>query len=111
TSTVKLCVLAALVTHKVTCCSPAADWPANAPGMQPDAGLSPLAGMLQAVSDKAMAKALQRLNWLKVMNNILFYPCTTDGGAYGLFGETASAYANRASPHSTQPSHFGVRFI
>ena len=68
-STVKLCVLAALVTHKVTYCSPAGDWPADAPGEQAAAGLSPLAGMLQAVSDKAMAKALQRLNWLKVMNN------------------------------------------
>jgi hypothetical protein len=69
-STVKLCVLAALVTHKVTCCSPAADWPATAPGVQTAAGLSPLAGMLQAVSDKAMAKALQRLNWLKVIDDI-----------------------------------------
>jgi len=28
--------------------------------------------MLQAVSDKAMAKALQRLNWLKVINDIPF---------------------------------------
>jgi hypothetical protein len=26
--------------------------------------------MLQAVSDKAMAKALQRLNWLKVIYDI-----------------------------------------
>jgi hypothetical protein len=86
-STVKLCVLAALVTHKVTCCSPAADWPAAAPGVQPAAGLSPLAGMLQAVSDKAMAKALQRLNWLKVIDDIpLFDRCAMDGSVYILFG-------------------------
>jgi hypothetical protein len=40
--------------------------------VQPDAGLSPLAGILQAVSDKATAKALQRLNWLKVIDDIPF---------------------------------------
>jgi hypothetical protein len=40
--------------------------------MQTAVGLSPLAGMLQAVSDKAMAKALQRLNWLKVIDDIPF---------------------------------------
>jgi hypothetical protein len=68
--------------------------------------------MLQAVSDRAMAKALQRLNWLKVIDGIpLFYPGTTDSSVYGMFGEATSAIANRASPHSTQPSHFGVRFI
>jgi hypothetical protein len=80
--------------------------------MQPAAGLSPLAGMLQAVSDKAMAKALQRLNWLKVIGDIpLVDRCAMHGNVYILFGEATSAPANRASPHSTQPSHFGVRFI
>jgi hypothetical protein len=79
--------LAALVTHKVTCCSPAADWPAIAPGVQSAAGLSPLAGMVQAVSYKAMAKALQRLNWLKVIGDIpLFDRCAMDGSVYILFG-------------------------
>jgi len=68
--------------------------------------------MLQAVSDKAMAKALQRLNWLKLIDDIpLFDPGNMDGSVYDLCGEAASVSANRASPHSTQPSHFGVRFI
>jgi hypothetical protein len=67
---------------------------------------------LQAVSDSAMAKALYQLNGLKVINDIpLFDPGTMDGSVYSLFGEAAFAPANRASPHSTQPSHFGVRFI
>jgi hypothetical protein len=68
--------------------------------------------MLQAVSDKAMAKALQRLNWQNGINDIpLFDPGTMDCRVYGLFGGAASAAANLASPHSTQPSHFGVLFI
>jgi hypothetical protein len=46
------------------------DWPAAAPGVQPAAEVTPLAGILQAVSDSAMAKALYRLNGLKVINGI-----------------------------------------
>jgi hypothetical protein len=43
--------------------------------------------MLQAVSDKTMAKAPQRLNWLKVIGDIpLFDRCAMDGSVYILFG-------------------------
>jgi hypothetical protein len=58
--------------------------------------------MLQAVSDKAMAKALQRLNWLKVMKYILFIPARRMAAFMACLAKQRPL--TLIAPHPTQPS-------